>query len=236
MLKKEISIQICKLDNALNANEASPWMLIRKCLLAMLILMLVILMLILMLLNLNTGYADTDVDLCIRIMSLCCISNRVYNTAGKSTRQQIPSVSLRVELQGGYLRVFEGDVSIWYQPLLPLIQPLPPVLWHAAIQQQCIMFLERQLSSLPSLEVVQRCSLNSLRFCQKKTRLYRTTMDSKGKLLKFNIILHTTIDKIILLLHKNLKSIRNSCVYLIYVLMETTSLLLKHYFRDNFVN
>ena len=25
----------------------------------------------LMLLNLNTGYADTDADLCIRIMSLC---------------------------------------------------------------------------------------------------------------------------------------------------------------------
>ena len=44
----------------------------RKCLLAMLILMLVILMLILMLLNLNTGYADTYADLCIRIMSLCC--------------------------------------------------------------------------------------------------------------------------------------------------------------------
>ena len=48
-------------------------MLIRKCLLAMLILMLVILML----LNLNTGYADTDADLCIRIMSLCCIRHRV---------------------------------------------------------------------------------------------------------------------------------------------------------------
>ena len=44
----------------------------RKCLLAMLILMLVILMLILMLLNLNSGYADTDADLCIRITSLCC--------------------------------------------------------------------------------------------------------------------------------------------------------------------
>ena len=42
----------------------------RKCLLAMLILMLVILMLIRMLLNLNTGYADTDADLCIRIMYL----------------------------------------------------------------------------------------------------------------------------------------------------------------------
>ena len=49
----------------------------RKCLLAMLILMLsypdadpdatyV--------LNLNTGYADTDTDLCIKIMSLCCIN------------------------------------------------------------------------------------------------------------------------------------------------------------------
>ena len=40
--------------------------------LAMLILMLVILMLILMLPNLNTGYADTDADLCIRNMSVCC--------------------------------------------------------------------------------------------------------------------------------------------------------------------
>ena len=39
----------------------------------MLTLMLVILMLILMLLNLNTGYADTDAHLCIRIMSLCCM-------------------------------------------------------------------------------------------------------------------------------------------------------------------
>ena len=48
-------------------------MLMRKCLLAMQILMLVILMLILMLINLNAGYADTDADLCISIMSLCCI-------------------------------------------------------------------------------------------------------------------------------------------------------------------
>ena len=47
-------MHICKLGNAMNANEA--W-------LDMLILMLVILMLILMLLNLNTCYADTDADL-----------------------------------------------------------------------------------------------------------------------------------------------------------------------------
>ena len=47
----------------MNANEE---------MLAMLILMLVILMLILMLLNLNTGYAETNADLCIRIMSLYC--------------------------------------------------------------------------------------------------------------------------------------------------------------------
>ena len=39
-------------------------MLMRKCLLAMLILML---------LNLNTDYTDSDADLCIRIMSLCCM-------------------------------------------------------------------------------------------------------------------------------------------------------------------
>ena len=80
--KKEISIHICKLGYAMNANEVYPWMLMRKCLLAMLILMLVILMLILMLLNLNTGYAHTGADLCIRIMSLCCTSQdyRIYIT------------------------------------------------------------------------------------------------------------------------------------------------------------
>ena len=66
----QISRQICKLGNVFNANEVCPWMLMRKCLLAILMLMLVILMLNQMLLNLNTGYADTD--LCIRIMSLCC--------------------------------------------------------------------------------------------------------------------------------------------------------------------
>ena len=63
----------------MNANEVYPWMLMRKCLLAMLILMLVILMLILMLLNLNTGYADTDADLCIKIMSLWYTSRIVQN-------------------------------------------------------------------------------------------------------------------------------------------------------------
>ena len=47
---------------------------VHECLLAMLILMLVILMLILLLVNMNTGYADTDADLCIRSMSLCCIT------------------------------------------------------------------------------------------------------------------------------------------------------------------
>ena len=39
-------------------------------------------MLILMLLNLNTGYADTDADLCIRIMSLCCIRLSDYRAGG----------------------------------------------------------------------------------------------------------------------------------------------------------
>ena len=61
MLKKEISIQICKLGNAMNANEVYTWMLMRKY-------------------PAGyadpdasyTGYADTDADLCIRIMSLCC--------------------------------------------------------------------------------------------------------------------------------------------------------------------
>ena len=68
--KNQISIQICKLGNALNANDVCSRIQSRKCLLAMLL--LVILMLILVLLNLNTCYADTDADLCIRIMSLCC--------------------------------------------------------------------------------------------------------------------------------------------------------------------
>ena len=54
-------------------------MLMSKCLLAMLIQMLVILMLILMLVNLNTCYFDTDADLCIRIMSLCC-THVLYHT------------------------------------------------------------------------------------------------------------------------------------------------------------
>ena len=67
-------IQICQLGNAMNANEVYLWMRMRKCLLAMLILMLVILMLILMPLNMNTGYADTNADFCIRFMSLWCIS------------------------------------------------------------------------------------------------------------------------------------------------------------------
>ena len=52
-------LHICKLGNALNDYEVCHWMLMRKCLLALLMLMLVILMLILMLLNLNTGYTDT---------------------------------------------------------------------------------------------------------------------------------------------------------------------------------
>lgn len=34
--------------------------------------MLILVILIVMLLNFNTDYANTDVDLCIRIMSLCC--------------------------------------------------------------------------------------------------------------------------------------------------------------------
>ena len=92
MLKKGNKyIQICKLGNALNANEACPCMLIRKCLLAMLILMLVILMVILMLLNLNTCYADTD--LCIRIMSLCCNRWKIScNVGNMSDKIHIPSL------------------------------------------------------------------------------------------------------------------------------------------------
>ena len=75
-LRFQSSIQICKLCNALNANEECPWMFMRKRLLAMLILMVAILKQILMLLNLNTGYADSD--LCIRILSLCYTLNRSW--------------------------------------------------------------------------------------------------------------------------------------------------------------
>ena len=74
-------MQICKLGSAMNANEVCSWMLMRKCLQAMLILMLVILIQILMLLNLNTGYAVTDADLCLRIMSLCCKAVNKNTTA-----------------------------------------------------------------------------------------------------------------------------------------------------------
>ena len=57
----------------------------------MLMLMLVILMLILMLLYLNTGYADTDAELCNRIMSLCCsIISR--------TRRQVKSTAEYIEV------------------------------------------------------------------------------------------------------------------------------------------
>ena len=61
-------------------------MIMRKCLLAKLILMLVILMLILMLLSLNTGYADTDVDLCIRNMSSCCKTTSIPDKFCWTTR------------------------------------------------------------------------------------------------------------------------------------------------------
>ena len=66
-------LETCKLGKALNANEVCPWMLMRKCLLAMLMPMLVILILILMLFNLNASYADNDADFLINITFLCCI-------------------------------------------------------------------------------------------------------------------------------------------------------------------
>ena len=60
----------------------------------MLILMLVIRMLILMLLNLNTGYADTDADLCIRMMSLCCKHNSWKLTSTNTYRVVASSMSM----------------------------------------------------------------------------------------------------------------------------------------------
>ena len=66
------------LGTAMDANEVCHLLLMRKCLLAMMMLMLIIVMLILMLLDLNSGYADADTDLCIRIMSLYCI-NYIFN-------------------------------------------------------------------------------------------------------------------------------------------------------------
>ena len=54
--------------------------------LAMLMLMLVILRQAVMLIYLNTSNADTDAELCIRIMSLCCsIISR--------TRRQVKSIA-----------------------------------------------------------------------------------------------------------------------------------------------
>lgn len=53
----------------MNANEACPFKVMKKCLLAMLI--LVIPMLILMLLTLNTDYADTDLS--IRIINVIVV-------------------------------------------------------------------------------------------------------------------------------------------------------------------
>ena len=109
MLKKEISIQICKLGIAINANEVCPWMLMRKCLLAMLIRMLVILILILMLLNFNTGNADSDADLCNRILSLCCIN------------------------------LFNVHYTLYFNPFtlkvcVPLINPCGIWFWHCKLQ------------------------------------------------------------------------------------------------------
>ena len=66
-----MSIEICKLGNVVHANEICPRSLTRKYLLALLMLTPVILMLIPMLPYLSTGNADIDVDLCVRIISLC---------------------------------------------------------------------------------------------------------------------------------------------------------------------
>ena len=80
-------------------------MLMRKCLLAMLILMLVILMLILMLLNLNTGYADTDADLCIRIISLCS------STKINPKDPWVEDIQIFVQIKGCLLFSREGTCS-----------------------------------------------------------------------------------------------------------------------------
>ena len=50
----------------------------RKCLFAVVMLMLVIQMLVLMLFNLIIGYADTDADSCIEIMSFWFTDKRDF--------------------------------------------------------------------------------------------------------------------------------------------------------------
>ena len=94
----------------MNANEVCPWTLMRKCLLAMLILMLVILMPILMLHNLKTGYADTDADLCIRIISLCCINSANFEIFWKKDESMV--------MQKTMLSIGVGQASIKRASLL----------------------------------------------------------------------------------------------------------------------
>lgn len=67
-----------------------------------------------------------------------------------------------------YLRVFKADVAVRNQPLLPLVQPLPPVLRHAVVHQQGVVFLEGQLPPGPPLKVIQRYSLKDLCICSKQ--------------------------------------------------------------------
>lgn len=59
----------------MNVSEICPKMLIRKQLLAILINVLISLMLILIVVNLNTDYANTDTNCCIRMIPLCCSPN-----------------------------------------------------------------------------------------------------------------------------------------------------------------
>ena len=90
-------LHICKLGNDLTANEVCHWLLMRKRLLSLL--MLVILMLILMLLTLNTGYADADTVLCIRIMSLCW---KLHLSTSRTTRVYFVFISIQGSLHFSY--------------------------------------------------------------------------------------------------------------------------------------
>ena len=72
--------------------------------------MLVILMVSLMLVNLNTDHADTEADLCIRLMSLCC-NLRKKSTISKRTSNQ--RYFNKDKFSGGNFFNFAMTSKIW---------------------------------------------------------------------------------------------------------------------------
>ena len=84
------------------------WMLMRKCLLAMLMLVI----LILMLFNLNTDYVDIDVDLGTRIMSFCC-NEPFHNIHWVPAHQMniIPLFEINLQFMISWVTKCEGDFT-----------------------------------------------------------------------------------------------------------------------------